>query len=350
MIGSRSPSSRNRASSFDDSGVATNRGANLPAVARNVVTGRLERADEATLHSRPMRFSVWPTIRQPWPDLLEFALYAEATGWDGIWVADHFMPAAPPLEVGTLECWTVLTGLAGAVPRLHLGSLVTSITYRHPAVLANMASTLDQICGGRLVLGIGAGWQANEHHAYGIPFPSVSERLARLEEACAVIKGLTSRSRTSLDGRYYRLDDAPLEPKPVQARLPLLIGGGGETVTLRIAAKWADAWNTWGDPDVLIRKTGILDSHCEAVGRDPAEIARSAQAIIKPNDPAVVVEPHPVSLADLTGSVERLRDHVGRYAQAGVGEFIVPDWNTGRGQARRDFFDWFADEIAATCR
>jgi alkanesulfonate monooxygenase SsuD/methylene tetrahydromethanopterin reductase-like flavin-dependent oxidoreductase (luciferase family) len=119
---------------------------------------------------------------------------------------------------------------------------------------------------------------------------------------------------------------------------------------MRIAAKWADAWNTWGAPDVLLRKNAVLDAHCEALGRDPAEISRSAQAIIKPDDPAVVMEAHPTSPAVLSGSAEQLRDHIGQYAQTGIDEFIVPDWNTGRGQARRDFFDWFADEIATTCR
>ena len=183
----------------------------------------------------------------------------------GFWIADHFLPAAPPLEVPTHECWGVLAGLAVAVPRVRLGSLVVGNTYRHPAVLANMAATVDHLSGGRLVLGMGAGWQVNEHEAYGIPLPPVPERLARLEEACEVVTSLMRRSRTTFEGRFYQLIDAPLEPRPVQSELPLLIGGGGEKVTLRIAARWADEWNTWGTPEVLAHKNVVLDRHCAVI-------------------------------------------------------------------------------------
>ncbi len=297
-----------------------------------------------------MRFSVWPTTRQPWPDFLDLSTHVEATGWDGIWAADHFMPAGPPLDTPTLECWTVLAALATLVPRVRLGSLVVGNTYRHPAVLANIAATLDQVCGGRLVLGLGAGWQVNEHEAYGLNLPSAPERLARLEEACAIIKGLLSQRRTTFEGRFYRVVDAPLEPKPVQATLPLLVGGGGERVTLRIAARFADEWNTWGTPKVLRQKASVLDRHCEALGRDPTTITRSAQAIVEPQAPGMGTEPFPAALARIGGTTEELRDHVGRYREAGVDELIIPDWNTGRGQARHDFFDWFATEVAAPYR
>ena len=293
-----------------------------------------------------MRFSVWPTTRQPWADFLDIAVHAERTGWDGVWAADHFMPPAPPLDHPTLECWAVLAGLAIAVPRVRLGSLVVGNTYRHPAVVANAAATVDQLSGGRLVLGLGAGWQVNEHEAYGIELPPVGERLARLDEACAVVKGLLGQARTSFDGRYYQLADAPLDPKPVQDVLPLLIGGGGEKVTLRIAARWADEWNTWGAPEVLARKNAVLDRHCEGVGRDPSTLVRSAQAIVVPDEPGVTTVPFPGGPATIVGTAAALRDQVAAYAEAGVHELIVPDWNTGRGAARRDFYDWFATEIA----
>jgi F420-dependent oxidoreductase-like protein len=195
-----------------------------------------------------MRFSVWPGPHQPWADVLALAEHAERTSWDGVWFADHFMPNTDEASGDTLECWTVLAALAAQVPRVRLGSLVCGNTYRHPPVLAKMAATVDVISGGRLVLGIGAGWQQNEHRKYGIPLFDVRERLARLEESCRIIKALTTQRRTSFRGRYYRLEDAPLEPKPVQQPLPLLVGGGGEKVTLRIAAAHADEWNTWGDP------------------------------------------------------------------------------------------------------
>ena len=297
-----------------------------------------------------MRFSVWPTTRQPWLDFLDLSTHVEATGWDGIWAADHFMPAAPPLDIPTLECWTVLAALATVVPRVRLGSLVVGNTYRHPAVVANMAATLDQVCGGRLVLGLGTGWQVNEHEAYGLTLPSVPERLARLEETCAIVKGLLSQPRTTFEGRFYRIVDAPLEPKPVQENLPLLIGGGGERVTLRIAARFADEWNTWGTPEVLSHKASVLDRHCEVLGRDPTTIIRSAQAIVEPQASGISAKPFPAALARIGGTTERLRDEVGRYAEAGVDELIIPDWNTGQGQARRDFFDWFSAEVAGSYR
>ena len=126
---------------------------------------------------------------------------------------------------------------------------MTGNTYRHPAVLAKMAATVDHICEGRLVLGLGAGWQVNEHEAYGIGLPSVPDRLARLDEACQVIRMLHSQQRSHFDGRFYRLVDAPCEPKPLQQPLPLLVGGSGEKVTMRIAALYADEWNCWGLPD-----------------------------------------------------------------------------------------------------
>jgi alkanesulfonate monooxygenase SsuD/methylene tetrahydromethanopterin reductase-like flavin-dependent oxidoreductase (luciferase family) len=174
--------------------------------------------------------------------------------------------------------------------------------------------------------------------------------MARLAEACAAIKGLLGQARTTLAGQYYSITDAPLEPKPVQANLPLLIGGGGEQKTLRIAARWADEWNTWGDPDHLARKAAVLDQRCEEVGRDPASIRRSAQAIIEPVAPGIETRPYSLGQPRIGGSVEQLRDFIGRYRDAGINEFIVPDWNTGRGQARSDFYDWFVTEVAGPFR
>ena len=196
-----------------------------------------------------MRFSFWPNAAQSWADTLATARHAEATGWDGIYVADHFLPSIGDDSGPTNECWGLLAGLAAAVPRVRLGSLVCGNTYRHPAVLANQAATVDQISGGRVVLGLGAGWQENEHEAYGIDLPAPGSRLDMLEEACQVVKGLLTQDRTTFDGQYYQLDNAPCEPKPVQDPLPLLIGGGGEKRTLRIAAQFADEWNVWGTPE-----------------------------------------------------------------------------------------------------
>jgi F420-dependent oxidoreductase-like protein len=228
-----------------------------------------------------MRFSVWPNPQQPWSEILEVAQHAERTGWDGIYFADHFMPNAPePVGGDTIECWSVMAALAASVPRLRLGTLVCGNTYRHPALLANIAAAVDTISGGRLLLGLGAGWQENEHRAYGIDFFTTKERLARLEEACQVVRGLLDEEQATFAGTYYQLSGAPNEPKPAQDKLPLLVGGGGEKVTMRIAATYADEWNCWGTPDLHRHKRDVLDAHCERLGRDPSEIARSAQALL----------------------------------------------------------------------
>ena len=294
-----------------------------------------------------MRFSLWPSSSQTWADLQDAASHAAETGWDGVWLADHFMPNTTSGEGPVLECFTVLAGLATTIPRVRLGSLVAGNTYRHPAVLAKAAATLDHLSGGRAVLGLGAGWQENEHRAYGIELPDVKGRLGRLEEACEVLRRLLDDERTSFTGRYYRLVDAPLQPKPVQAHLPLLVGGGGERVTLRIAARWADEWNTWGTPDHLAAKAQVLDRHCEAVGRDPREITRSAQVIVYLDARGRQVDrPMP----KVSGSVAQLQDLMGAYREAGVGEFILPDWNLGTGSARRELMDRFLTEVAGPFR
>jgi len=183
-----------------------------------------------------MRFGFWPGPNNSWNDTLVLAKHAESGGWHGVWYADHFMPNAEDTSGPTSECWTTLAALAASVPRIRIGALVTGNTYRHPAVLAKMAANVDNISGGRCVLGLGAGWQENEHRAYGIDFSTLGGRVSRFEEACQVVTGLFTNEKTGFAGKHYQLTDAPLAPKPVQKPLPLLIGGGGEQRTLRIAA------------------------------------------------------------------------------------------------------------------
>ena len=294
-----------------------------------------------------MRFSLWPDNEQPVDDVLAVAHRAETLGYDGIWMADHFMPSTPPLGAPVLECFSVLAALAVTVPRLRLGSLVAGNTYRHPALLAKQAATIDQLSGGRLVLGIGAGWQENEHLAYGIDFFDVAGRLGRLEEACALIRLLLDEPRADFAGRYYQLAGAPLEPKARQAHLPLLVGGGGERVTLGIVARHADEWNTWGRPEVLAAKSAVLERHCAEAGRDPAGIARSAQVLVELEPAGWEGDSRPPTVR---GGVGELQEMLGAYAAAGVGEFILPDWNLGRGQARDERIERFLTEVAAPFR
>ena len=296
-----------------------------------------------------MKISLWPNPAQPFEVVLGLARYAEAAGFDGLWYADHFMPNAEDTSVPWPECWTTLSALATAVPRLRLGTLVCGNTYRHPAVLAKMAATLDHISGGRMVLGLGAGWQENEHQQYGVPFYTVAERLARLDEACAVIKTLFTQAQSDFAGAYYTLARASLEPKPLQSPLPLLIGGGGEKVTLRIAARWADEWNVWGTPETLAHKGSVLEAHCRDLGRDPKEIQRSAQALIFMSDDPGTLErwsAAPSTMPKLVGTPEALRDTLDAYAEAGVDEFIVPDFTLGQGEARERALDTFLKRVA----
>jgi F420-dependent oxidoreductase-like protein len=296
-----------------------------------------------------MRFSFWPTPSQPWDEVLKLAEHVERTGWDGIWYADHFMPNAEDTSTPWPEAWITLAALGARVPRLRIGTLVAGNTYRHPAVLAKMAATLDHITGGRVVLGLGSGWQENEHRQYGIPFHTVTERLHRLDEACEVIKRLYGEREASFDGRFYQLDRASLEPKPVQNPLPLMIGGGGEKLTLKITARHADEWNVWGTPEILAHKMAVLDGHCRDLGRDPAAIARSAVALLfMSDDPkylermrgAGIQQPH------LIGTPDEIRARIDEYRDLGVDEFIVPDFTLGPMPAKLATLDRFITEVA----
>ena len=294
-----------------------------------------------------MRFAFWPGSTNPWHDTLDLCRHVEATGWDGIYYADHFMPNAEDVSAPTNECFTTLAAIAAAVPRVRLGSLVAGNTYRHPAVLAKMAAGIDNISGGRMVLGLGAGWQENEHHAYGIPFHTVGGRLRRLEEACQIVRGLFDHERLSFEGRFYHVEHAPLEPKPVQQPLPLLVGGGGEQMTLRIAACFANEWNVWGTPQLLRQKGAVLEQHCETAGRDPAQIQRSAVALLVLTDDREIIERTRASGRPvIAGNADQVRETIGEYARAGVDEVIIPDFNLGRGARRTETLDQFIAAVA----
>ncbi len=196
-----------------------------------------------------MRLSIWPGASQPWQDMLEVARHAADTGWDGVWIADHFMPNAPVgqrADHPVLEAGSLVAALGAVLPRVRVGTLVYGNTYRHPAVVANMAATVDRITDGRFVLGVGAGWQVNEHHQYGIDLPPVKQLLDRFVEALQVLHGLLRTPTTTFAGEHYQLTDAVCEPKPVQDPLPIMIGAKGEKRMLKVVAEYADAWNAWG--------------------------------------------------------------------------------------------------------
>jgi F420-dependent oxidoreductase-like protein len=204
---------------------------------------------------------------------------ADEAGFDHVWNFDHFAAIMTDPEVDVLEGWTLLGAMAEATSRVRIGCMVTGNTYRHPAVLAKMAVTVDHLSGGRLEMGIGAAWAELEHEMFGLAFDTPGIRVARLAEACVAMKRLWTDDRASFDGTHYRLRDAIANPKPVQRpHPPLWIGGRGERKTLRVVAEHADVWNApGGDPDEVARLSGVVDRHCADVGRDPAEIRRSVQ-------------------------------------------------------------------------
>ena len=299
-----------------------------------------------------MRFGFWPNPRSDYDATRILAQHAEATGWDGIWLADHFLPDEDEL-IPIHESWITLAALARDVPRVRLGTLVAGNTYRHPALLANMVATLDNLAEGRVVLGLGAGWQKNEHEAYGLDYGTTGSRLDRLEEACQILKGLFTEDYYDFAGNYYQLKRAPLNPKPKQRDLPLMIGGGGEKRTLRIAAQYADEWNVWGDVDILKHKMNILDQHCEAVGRDPKEIERSAVALLFLSDNEKYlkrIKDTDITMPAIIGNVNEVIDIVGALQEAGVKELIVPDFTLGTligaDQVKQDAMEKFIKTVA----
>jgi F420-dependent oxidoreductase-like protein len=311
-----------------------------------------------------MRFGVFTSLTlQTWPSVLDLWRHLETTGWDIACVSDHFMPNTKQREGAVLEAWTTVSALAAIVPRMRVGTIVLGNTYRHPAIVAKMAAQLDIISGGRLLLGLGAGWQQNEHEAYGIPFYTTRERLERLDEACEVIRSLWTRERSNFRGRYHQLSDAPLDPKPVQKPHPeLMIGGGGERVTLRVVARHADHWNVWGGPKVLAHKSAILEEHCSTVGRNGRDIVRSVNMSLLITDKKDEIDRladtiarrmgrHAADARDtcLAGTPDQIREKLGELRDAGATTLFIPTMFRPLDELRRDM-DRFISEIAPAFR
>jgi F420-dependent oxidoreductase-like protein len=214
--------------------------------------------------------------RTDWPSLRDAVLAAETAGFDSLWFDDHLLSDEGDPSDPKLEGWTVAAAVAAITSRATIGHLVTANTFRHPALLAKMATTLDHVSGGRAVLGIGAGWFAEEHAAFGLDFGrSMGERIDRMGEAIGILRRLLGGERVTHAGRFYRLDAAICEPRPVQARLPILVGGSGPRKTLPLVARHADLWNGYGTPAEVAGTMAVLDARCREAGRDPATIERS---------------------------------------------------------------------------
>lgn len=300
-----------------------------------------------------MRFSIWASTAQSWSDLLDIARIADSGDWHSFYVADHFMPgSATPAAPGrpTLEATALLGALAAATARVRLSPIVLSMTYRHPAVLANWASSVDQIANGRLALGIGAGWQENEHTAYGLALGTPKERVDRFAEGIQVLKGLLTQGSTTFRGEYYQTEEAICEPKPVQENLPILVGASGPRM-LSLTAQYADQWNTWTKPGEFRKAAQPLDEACEKIGRDPRSLHRSTQAwfLLDNDDPELVraFQARSQVLPGVAGTPQQIAEAAAVWKEEGVDELIIRDEFFGTGNHRADryaaLWEAFAD-------
>jgi F420-dependent oxidoreductase-like protein len=213
--------------------------------------------------------------QEKWAKSVEIAVLAEELGYDSLWVYDHFHNVPKPAHEAVFECWTTIAAISQRTSRIMLGQMVGCNPYRNPALLAKITSTIDVISGGRLIWGIGAGWYRNEFAGYGYEFASNADRIREMAEAVEIVVGMWTQESFSYDGRYYKLDRAQCDPKPIQARPQVLIGGGGEKLTLRKVARLADASNFGGKPHEFKAKCEILQQHCKDVGRDYDEIEKT---------------------------------------------------------------------------
>jgi F420-dependent oxidoreductase-like protein len=277
-------------------------------------------------------------------------------------VFDHFLPIQADPTGPCFEGPTLLAALAAHTHRLRIGIIVVGVTYRSPAVLANIATTIDHVSGGRLEFGIGGAWYELEHNQYGIPFPPIGQRLAMMGEAAAILKSLWTEQTTTFDGRHYQLKDAWCEPKPLQTpRIPLWIGGSGERVTMRHVAREADGWNTFLSPlDEFDHKLAVLDGHCRDVGRDRSEIRiqivglavlgedeREAQDQLRARAAALRLEPDTLRERGwLAVTPEQLTERLRPYAERGVGDFLL----SARPPMDRRTLELFAGQVAPALR
>ncbi|MGB0994741.1 MAG: LLM class flavin-dependent oxidoreductase [Acidimicrobiales bacterium] len=307
-----------------------------------------------------MEVSYWASSTQSFDDIRSAAQWAAEAGWRGAWLPDHFMMSADndngpgPTEAEMnpmLEGWVTLGALAASVPDLRLGLMVGGNTYRHPGVVANMALTLDHISGGRAVLGLGAGWQTNDHQRLGIELPSVKDRSDMLEEAAALCRAVFAAGGQRVDfaGEHYTLTQMPVHPAPVNGTIPIMIGGAGHRRTLRTVARSADEWNAWGRPDTIAGHLEVLRGHCEAEGRSFDDLHLTAVGLLILVDDTETSATLRESLAHrsgLIGTVDELKAVIEEYRAVGVDELIVPDFAIV-GSGKLDVLQRFQDEVLA---
>ncbi len=280
------------------------------------------------------------------PELQELWRGIERLDFDWISIWDHFYAADATGNPHSLEAVVAHAALAATTTRVRCGSLVYSAGYRHPAVLANAMATLDQLARGRITFGIGGGWLRNEYDVYGIEYGTPGQRLRRLEESIQCIRGLLTQDTTNFDGEHFQLRNAQCEPKPVQDRLPIWVGGGGEKVTLRIAAQHADGWNVpFISPKDWAHKASVLDAHCERVGRDPMELTKTVNVGMAFTEDELVTQfgamTEVVRPTVFAGSVQQMVDHAAAYCEAGAKYLIL----ALRAPFAADRIEQFATEV-----
>ncbi len=291
-----------------------------------------------------MEFSLWLPATLPWTDLLSAARHARATGWRGVWIEDHFMAnAADPNDEPRQEALTVLAALAASVPDIRIGSLVLGNTYRHPAIVAKQAAAISEISDGRFVLGVGAGWQENEHRAFGIEYGDVPSRIRWFHESLQVWTGLRDHAPLDFSGERYALERASLSPRPHE-RLPILVGGKGERVMPRLVARYADEWNLWSTPEQYAAKNAIFTEALEREGRDPATLWRTTQALTF-HEEGGAERAAGSKRAAIGGRSEQLVETMRAYRAAGVDEYILPATPLRDLAAVTDAADRFMTEV-----
>jgi alkanesulfonate monooxygenase SsuD/methylene tetrahydromethanopterin reductase-like flavin-dependent oxidoreductase (luciferase family) len=300
-----------------------------------------------------MQFSVWPNPSRTPDEVLELAAYADRAGWHCLWYADHYMPntgdeSFAPGEVH--ECWGILPAVAAVTSRIRVGPLVAPTSVHHPALLANRAATIDRLSNGRFTLGMGAGWQINEHTAYGIDLEDPGPRVSRFEESIQVVRSLLDNDRTTFTGDFYKISDAPCDPKPVQDRLPILVGTGSPRM-LGITARHAQEWNTWGAPELAADRRGVFLEACETADIDPDSLHTSVQSLLFMVDDQDAVEnimSGEMGDRSIAGSDGFIVEQLGAYAESGFDEVIVPDFTLGDTPgARLEAYQRFDDTIAS---
>ena len=293
-------------------------------------------------------------------DYLAIWRHAEEVGLDWASVFDHFLPIQSDPTGPCFEGLTLLAAMAAHTERLRCGVIVCGVTYRNPAVLANIATTIDHISGGRMDLGLGAAWYEDEHRQYGFDFPRIGVRMDMLDDACRIVRALWTQERATVEGKHFSVRDALCEPKPLQAPMPLWIGGSGERRTLRIVAEHATGWNTFfGDVAEYRHKLDVLNGHCAAVGRDPGEIRKQVvlRAVLDETEAAArerlaeqaAVRGVPVEQFGegmIVGTPEQCAERLGPHLDAGVEDFLV----LARPPADNRTIELFARQVAPAVR